>query len=297
MGAKQSTLVSHVPDAIEDGAEIRDRCMVARINMKAGRATGVTYLDPEGNAREQRARIVIVSGYAIETPRLLLNSACPGFEEGLANSSGLVGKYLMVQAGNVVLGRFDELIRMYKGPPAHSLTEEFYETDPKRGFARCFAVQTVGPLPIAFARQMMVAKGAWGWGMRRLMMDYNHWAAIAVLGEILPWEDNVVMLAREKRDRHGLPVAHVRFRLHENDRRMVKFAVEKTEEIMKAAGATEVAQESRFAHLVGGARNVFQGRPRSLERPRLNHELSTRGERGKGMPRLLSTRPPRIGMR
>ena len=83
----------------------------------------------------------------------------------------------MAQAGNVVLGRFKELVRMYKAPPAHALTEEFYETDPKRGFARGFAVQTVGPLPISFARQMMVAKGAWGWGMRELMMDYNHWGA------------------------------------------------------------------------------------------------------------------------
>ena len=62
--------------------------------------------------------------------------------------------------------------------PADALTEEFYETDPKRGFARGFAIQTVGPLPIAFAKQMMSAQGAWGWGLRRVMMDYNHWAAL-----------------------------------------------------------------------------------------------------------------------
>ena len=147
---------------------------------------------------------MIVAGYAIETPRLLLNSACPGFEHGLANSSGTVGRYLMAQAGNVILGRFDELVRQYKAPPAHALTEEFYETDPKRGFARGFAIQTVGPLPIAFAKQMMTAKGAWGWGMRRVMMDYNHWAGFGMLGEILPWADNRVTLAEEK-DRYGLP--------------------------------------------------------------------------------------------
>jgi hypothetical protein len=57
----------------------------------------------------------------------------------------------MVQAGNVILGRFADLIRMYKAPPAHAMTEEFYETDPRRGFARGFAIQTVAPLPIAFA--------------------------------------------------------------------------------------------------------------------------------------------------
>ncbi len=71
---------------------------------------------------------MIVSGYAIETPRLLLNSACKGYENGLANSSDTVGRYLMAQAGNVTLGRFDQPLRMYKAPPAHALTEEFYET-------------------------------------------------------------------------------------------------------------------------------------------------------------------------
>ena len=104
----------------------------------------------------------------------------------------------MAQAGNVILGKFDDLIRQYKAPPAHALTEEFYETDPKRGFARGFAVQTVGPLPIAFSKQLMAAKGLWGWGLRREMMDYNHWSPLGLLGEILPWEDNRIEVADGK---------------------------------------------------------------------------------------------------
>jgi choline dehydrogenase-like flavoprotein len=254
VGAKQSTLVSHVPDALRHGAEVRDNCMVSRVNLGTdGHVTGVTYFNAGGAEAEQRARVVILCGYAIETPRLLLNSACPGFEHGLANSSGVVGKYLMAQAGNVVLGRFAEPVRMYKGPPANALTEEFYETDPRRDFVRGFAIQTVGPLPIAFATQLIAAKGAWGWEMRRLMMDYNHWAALGLLGEILPWEDNRVELAEEK-DRFGLPVAKVTFRLHENDQRLIACARRTTEEVMWAAGAEEVAQEARYAHLVGAAR-------------------------------------------
>ncbi|MGI4827884.1 MAG: GMC family oxidoreductase [Janthinobacterium lividum] len=261
VGAKASTLITHVPDAIKNGAEIRDNCMVTRISMgKDGRTDGVVYHDADGNERFQRARVVLVCGYAIETPRLLLNSACPGHEGGLANSSGTVGKYLMAQAGNVIMGRFDNLVRMYKAPPAHALTEEFYETDPKRGFARGFAIQTVGPLPVAFAKQMMAAKGLWGWGMRRNMMEYNHWAAIGLLGEILPWEDNAVALAdgkegrQDARDRFGLPVAQVTFGLHDNDKKLIEFGKNKTMEVMEAAGAVEVVQEARYAHLVGGAR-------------------------------------------
>jgi choline dehydrogenase-like flavoprotein len=254
VGAKASTLITHVPDALRSGAEIRDRCMVSRVELgKDGRACGVHYFDCEGKEHFQRAKSVIVAGYAIESPRLLLNSATKGHERGLGNSSGTVGKYLMVQAGNVVLGRFEQPVRMYKAPPAHALTEEFYETDPKNDFARGFAIQTVGPLPIAFGKQMVAARDAWGWGLRREMMDYNHWATFGLLGEILPWADNTVTLAEDK-DRFGLRVAHVTFNLHDNDRKLIAAAKRKTEEVMWAAGATTVVQESRYAHLVGGCR-------------------------------------------
>jgi choline dehydrogenase-like flavoprotein len=255
VGAKASTLITHVPDAIRSGAEIRDRCMVSRIHhdRKSDRVTGVSYFDREGREHYQKAKVVIVSGYAIETPRLLLNSACEGHENGLANSSGTVGRYLMAQAGNVILGRFEEPVRMYKAPPAHAMTEEFYETDPRRDFARGFGIQTVGPLPIAFAKQMTAARGSWGWGLRRVMMDYNHWSAFGLLGEILPWPENRVTLADEK-DQHGLRVAHVNFDLHENDKKLIAFGKAKVEEVMRAAGAQEVEQESRYAHLVGAAR-------------------------------------------
>src|SRR6185312_9419910 len=254
VGAKQSTLISHVPDAMAHGAEVREHSMAFRVNVdRENRVTGVSYFDRDGREREQKARAVIVAGYAIETPRLLLNSACARHPHGLANSSGTLGRYLMVQAGNVVLGRFDELQRQYKAPPAHALTEEFYETDPKRGFARGFAIQTVGPLPIAMAKQFAAAKGAWGWGMRELMMDANHWGVLALLGEILPWKDNRVELAEEK-DARGIPVAKVTFALHDNDKLLMEFGKNKVMEVMHAAGATEVVQEQRYAHLVGAAR-------------------------------------------
>ncbi len=254
VGAKASTLVTHVPDALRKGAEIRDHSMAARLELgKHGRVTGVHYFDVEGHLHFQRAKAVLVCGYAIETPRLLLNSACPGHENGLANSSGAVGRYLMAQAGNVVLGRFDQLVRMYKSPPAHALTEEFYETDPKNDFARGFAIQTVAPLPLAFGKQMVASKRVWGWGLRREMMDYNHWATFGVLGEILPWPDNRVTLSEEK-DQFGLPIPCVRFNLHDNDKKLIKAGKEKVMEVMRAAGAAEVVQEARYAHLVGACR-------------------------------------------
>jgi choline dehydrogenase-like flavoprotein len=85
------------------------------------------------------------------------------------------------------------------------------------------------------------------------MMDYNHWSAFGLLGEILPWADNRVTLSEET-DQFGLRVAHVNFDLHDNDIKLRNFGRDKTEEIMRAAGAQEVVQEARFAHLVGAAR-------------------------------------------
>jgi choline dehydrogenase-like flavoprotein len=274
VGAKASTLITHVPDALHSGAEIRDHSMAARVELGSnGRVTGVHYFDRNGNSHFQRAKAVIIAGYSIETPRLLLNSACPGFENGLANSSDTVGRYLMAQGGNVILGRFERPVRMYKAPPAHALTEEFYETDPKNDFARGFAIQTVGPLPIAFGKQMVSAKRAWGWGLRREMMDYNHWAAFGLLAEILPWADNRVTLA-EERDRFGLPVAHVSFNLHDNDKKLIAAAKEKTMQVMHAAGATEVIQEARYAHLVGAARMGSDPRTSVVDKFGRTHDIA-----------------------
>jgi choline dehydrogenase-like flavoprotein len=81
-----------------------------------------------------------------------------------------------------------------------------------------------------------------------------------VLGEILPWEDNRIEVAdgrhgrHDAKDRFGLPVAQVTFSLHDNDKKLIEFGKKKVMDIMRAAGALEVVQESRYAHLVGGCR-------------------------------------------
>jgi hypothetical protein len=103
---------------------------------------------------------------------------------------------------------------------------------------------------------MMAAKSLWGWGLRRAMMDYNHWSPLGLLGEILPWEDNRIEVADGKQGRHeahnrfGLPVAQVTFSLRDNDKHLIEFGKNKVMDIMRAAGASEVVQQQRYAHLV-----------------------------------------------
>jgi choline dehydrogenase-like flavoprotein len=252
VNAKASPLVTHVPDAIEHGAEIRADSHVARIEIDGrGRCTGVTY-HHGGRERFQRAAAVAVAGYSIETPRLLLNSTSARFPHGLANDHDQVGRYIMVQGAPQVAGRFPELLHMYKAPPPEISSEQFYETDPGRGFARGFSIQTVGPQPIAWAEHVL-ADGHWGPALREYMRDMNHWFTLGALSELLPLPDNRVTLADET-DGHGLRVARMDYTQCDNDRANIAAAKATLHGIWDAAGAQDVLTIDRYAHLVGGCR-------------------------------------------
>ncbi|MGH9016918.1 MAG: GMC family oxidoreductase N-terminal domain-containing protein, partial [Acidimicrobiales bacterium] len=161
VNAKSSPLITHIPDAMARGAEIRADSMVSRIAVgRHGRATGVHYFH-DGVERFQPSRVVIVAGYSIETPRLLLNSACNLFPDGLCNDFDQVGRYVMVQGAPQTAGRYSEEIRAYKAPPPEASSEEFYETDPSKQYRRGFSLQCTSPLPITFAEHV-AAEGHWG---------------------------------------------------------------------------------------------------------------------------------------
>lgn len=252
VNAKASPLITHLPDALQHGAEIRADSMVASIGFdeRTGRATGVYYFR-DGVPRFQRARMVAIAGYSIETPRLLLNSRSARFPDGMCNDFDQVGRYLMVQGAPQTAGRFPDEIRMWKAPPEVS-TEQFYETDPTKPYKRGYSIQTVSPLPITWAEHVM-AQGHWGADLRRYMSDYVHWACLGALCEFLPQPDNRVTLADET-DRYGLPVAHFSYTQCDNDRALAKAAQATMERILEAAGAQETMTVQRYAHLVGGAR-------------------------------------------
>jgi choline dehydrogenase-like flavoprotein len=257
VNAKASPLVTHLPDAIEHGAEIRGNCMVTQVEVDPGaapaRVSGVRYIDADGVERMQRAHAVAVCGYSIESPRLLLNSTSRRFPHGLGNSSDQVGRCVMVQGAPQVAGRFPVELRMYKAPPPEISSEQFYETDPSRGFARGFSIQTVGPLPIAWAEHVL-AGGHWGQALREYMRDYNHWYTLGALSELLPRPGNRVTVTSEVVDRHGLPVARMDYAQDENDRKNIAFAKQTLRDILEAAGAQDILEIDRYAHLVGGCR-------------------------------------------
>jgi choline dehydrogenase-like flavoprotein len=254
VNAKASPYVTHLPDALAHAVEIRSDSMASRIELdERGRASGVVYVDEaDGSEHFQRARFVAVAGYSIETPRLLLNSATRGFEHGLCNNEDLVGRFVMVQGAAQTAGRWPEEIRMYKAPPPEVSSEDFYETDDARGFKRGFSIQTVSPLPIGWAEHVL-ADGHWGRAMREYLRDYNHWATVGVLNELLAHPDNRVTLADET-DRYGLPVARMDYSLSGNDKANMAYSTRVISDILTAAGAQDILTIHRYAHLIGGAR-------------------------------------------
>lgn len=246
--AKGSVNVSYLPQAVVAGAEIRPESFAIRIETARGRATGVTYLH-DGAEHFQAADRVLVCGYAIETPRLLLNSG------NLANSSGQVGRNLMVHSGPVVYGRFDRPLDSFVTPPVGIFTRDPYRSDPGgRGFARGWLFNTYAQFPINFAHSLAGANpDLWGQDLMEVLDDYAHWGLIAGLGEVLPDPDNRVSLADEV-DGNGIPVAKVTFSYGDNDKALIEAMTQDGTRIMEAAGAGRVLVSQGTHHVLGTCR-------------------------------------------
>jgi choline dehydrogenase-like flavoprotein len=251
--AKQSVLVTWLPRALAAGAEIRDLAMVGRIETKNGRATGVHYYR-EGAWRFQKARNVVVAGYAIETPRLLLNSANDAFPDGLANSSGLVGRNLMVQLNQAAWGMMEEEVRAYKGPPSLAISEHWNYEDKGKDYAGGWCYMSQGPLPITRAQSLAASRGLWGEALLEDMARSNHSVGLKMVGEVLPYHHNRVTLTDET-DQYGLRIPRVTFSYGDNEKAMMRHAVDFMDQALEAVGATDRWKEwDDTCHLNGTAR-------------------------------------------
>lgn len=251
--AKFSTLVHHIPKAIGLGAEVLSDCMVTEVIMNDdGRVSGVTFVH-DGKIYSQTARIVILANFVVEAPRLLLHSANSKFPQGLANSSGWVGKAIMPHSSHDVYGKFNDEVRLYKGTPVLALTQEFYETNERRGFARGYTLAAHGSRPVEMAQGIAASMSLWGDDLRKAMIDYNYYGRITLVGEVLPNEQNRVTLTDEK-DEYGIPRADVSFSYGENDQQLIAHAILKMKNIMEAAGGKPQFVVDDTAHLMGGCR-------------------------------------------
>jgi choline dehydrogenase-like flavoprotein len=242
MQAKSSSLVTVIPAAVQTGrCEIRPESYVRKIEVdRRGRAVGAVYFDRRGREHLQRARAVVVCANGAETPRLLLLSASNRFPDGLANSSGLVGRCLMYNGGAFAGGRFEHEINGYRGVHVSRVIQDFYEVDSALGFVGGGGIDTRFDLtPIGFALDgLPEGTPRWGAGLKQaLRRDYTRTLYALAHTTSLPVETNSVSLDPEVKDAWGLPALRVTFQEHENDVRLYRWFMDRNLELLDAAGA------------------------------------------------------------
>jgi choline dehydrogenase-like flavoprotein len=241
IGAKWSTLYTEVPRAEATGNfELRAECHAIRIEHDAaGRAGAVVYRDSGGMNQRQRARIVCVAGNAIETARLLLLSSSGMFHDGLANSSGHVGRNYMVHTMGSATAFMPGEVHADRGTQMAGIVLDEARHRSDREFVGGFLLQTLPPFnPLYLA--MSTKAGAWGREYARDIEGYRNVAGLWVIGEDMPQHGNSITLDATVRDQHGLPVAHVHHVDHSNDTAIRKRAWQVATSLYEAAGARKV---------------------------------------------------------
>ena len=236
-GAKWSTLYTEIPKAEATGKfELRPESHVTRIEHNdAGKVTGVVYFDKDGKEQRQKARIVCVAGNSIETPRLLLLSASSKFKDGLANSSGQVGRNYMRHMTGSVYAAFKDPVHMYRGTTMAGIVRDEAGHNTKRGFAGGYELETLAlgvPFMAAFLNP-----GGWGEDFAWWMDNYTNLAGMWLVGEDMPRETNRITLNTSVKDKWGNAAPNVHFDDHDNDIAMRNHAFTQGERVYQAAGA------------------------------------------------------------
>ncbi|MBV9231352.1 MAG: GMC family oxidoreductase [Chloroflexi bacterium] len=244
-GAKASADRCIWPVNLELGVRLITGARVQRIEVDAqGRATGATYIDRAGQQHFQAAPVTILAANGVGTPRLLLTSATDRYRDGLANSSGLVGKRLMMHPFAAVVGLFDEDLESWQGLWGQvAYTLQFYETDVSRGFVRGakWGLQPTGG-PLSATRAFPWGVGSfWGENFHsEIVKRFGRSAMWGIIAEDLPDEANRIVLDPVLKDSDGIPAPKIIYKLSENSHRLLAFHIERAKESLQAAGAYEV---------------------------------------------------------
>jgi choline dehydrogenase-like flavoprotein len=265
VGAKSSSLVGAIRIAERTGrCEIRPNSYVHRIETDGnGRAIGAVYFDEKCNTHLQRAKAVVVCANGAETPRLLLLSANKQFPNGLANSSGVVGKNLMFNIYSAVTGVYEHPLNDYKGYCVSRVLHDFYELDHHNvgfyGGGGLDARFEWTPVSFAFGG-IPPETPRWGKNFKAaLTHNFARTMEVSCHGTSLPVENNSFSLDPDLKDAWGLPALCLTYKDHPDDLKLTNWLLARAHEVHEAAGAVKKwsypAQEQQFGvHLLGTCR-------------------------------------------
>lgn len=281
--SKSTSMVAMLPVAEATGrCEIRPDSYVARVEMgRDGRATGVSYFDRARRLQQQRAKAVVLCANGAETPRLLLNSSSPAFPQGLANSSGVVGKHLMFNTYYGVNAQFEQPLNEHKSVQNTRIVLDFYDTDPKRGFYGGGGIDArFGKYPITFALGgLPPGSPSWGEGYARgLAQHYTRSMFFGCHGTSLPLAANSVTLDPQLKDAWGLPAMRVTYTDHPDDLKNAEFLTAKAMELAQAAGALNawpepIVPQTNSVHLLGTCRMGNDPKTSVVDRFNRTHDV------------------------
>lgn len=268
--AKSSTLATVIPEAEKTGrCEIRPKSYVRKIETdNSGRVTGVIYFDEKKTEIFQRAKAVVLCANGAESARLLLISKSNLFPNGLANSSGFVGKHLMFNGGGFAIGNFEHELNEFKSVAVTRIVHDFYDSDPKRGFYGGGGIDfRFDVYPVGYALGGGWLGGGlpreaprWGVDYKKALKQY-YTRSLFSFGHTtsLPVERNSISLDPQAKDDWGLPAMRVTYKDHPDDLKIAKFFSDRGKELLEAAGAqkawTVTVEEQQFGvHLLGTCR-------------------------------------------
>ena len=269
-GDKSSTDVAVIPNAEKTGnLNIMTETVVLKIIMnKNGLAEGVlTYDKKTGKETMLKARVVILAGGAVETPRLLLNSGNSLFPDGLLDSEGIVGSYLMENLTSAVLFLFNEKVGSYKGLPIDSKVWDFSVPQIKKGYNRGFSIGSMGAPDGFIGPASFALRIARGYGKdHRMFMEkyYGAHSMVFCIAEHLPNEKNRLGLNREEKDEFGMPKAKADIELQQEDLAIIDKMMTLSKDIALASGAVKILGQysnydySSASHACGTARMGFK---------------------------------------
>lgn len=279
--AKSSTLYTMIPEAEATGrCEVRTESYVYRVPLDAaGRATGVQYFDAKRAEHLQRARLVVLCANGAETPRLLLASTSAQFPDGLANSSGLVGQYLMFNQNAAVEAEFEHELNEFKSVQVMRLVHDFYDSDPKRGFYGGGGIDgRIGPMPILWALGEAEGMPRWGEAFAKRLATLPRTMLSTTHSTSLPVAANSVSLDPTLKDAWGQPCIRTTYRDHPDDLAASRFLQARAEEIVLAAGALRtwkypVIEFNNSPHMLGTCRMGNDPKTSVVDRDHRTHDV------------------------
>jgi choline dehydrogenase-like flavoprotein len=281
--AKSSTLATVIPVAEATGrCEIRPNSYTRKVELdRQGRAAGVVYFDANRREQLQRAKAVVLCCNGAETPRLLLMSKSSLFPNGLANSSGLVGKYLMFNGGAFAGALFEHPLNEYKSVQVTRVIHDFYDSDPKRGFYGGGGIDTRFDFyPITFALGALGTDAPkWGADYKKMLAHYYTRTMFALSHTTsLPVETNSISLDPHVKDAWGLPAIRVTYRDHPDDLKVARFFLDRSLELLDAAGAKRtwsfpVEEQSYARHLLGTCRMGNDPKTSVIDKHHRTHDV------------------------